>query len=360
MLRRARLDGATDRLRHRGSRSPAAGRSTHREGVWPLVTAAEMQALDRQTIEGRGIPGEILMESAGRALVEPVLALRSGSPRPERPVRAFCGAGNNGGDGFVAVRHLLAEGIAAEAVLVGDPDRLPADAAANWRRLVELGRTASGLSQRASRGCGLRLDGDPRRHERRARRALRDGPEAPARRRGGAPRRGAERGARARPPRRRRRSALGHRRRYGPDPRRRRRRRSHDHDLAPEARSRPRARPQSGGRASRSRASGSTIRIPRARSGSSSGTRARRRRRFPGAPARWPQGPLRPRADRRGLDGQMGRGLADRAGRAALGGRARDARAARRPGARAAESVRGGHDGTGARDGGRRALRAPR
>ena len=119
----------------------------HREGVWSLVTAAEMRALDLQTIqgriegriEGRGIPGEILMESAGRALVAPVLSLRAESARWEQPVLALCGAGNNGGDGFVAVRHLLAEGITAEAVLVGDPDRLPNDAAANWRRLVDLG-----------------------------------------------------------------------------------------------------------------------------------------------------------------------------------------------------------------------------
>jgi len=66
--------------------------------------------------------------------------MRSESPRRGRLERAFCGAGNNGGDGFVAVRHLLAEGIAAEVFLVGDPDRLPADAAANWRRLVALER----------------------------------------------------------------------------------------------------------------------------------------------------------------------------------------------------------------------------
>lgn len=125
--------------RRRTSTSSGPGAS-HRQGVWPLVTAAEMQALDRQTIEGRGIPGELLMESAGRALVEPVLSLLASSARARgdgRPVRAVCGVGNNGGDGFVAVRHLLAEGVAAEAVLVGDPDRLPADAAANWRRLVE-------------------------------------------------------------------------------------------------------------------------------------------------------------------------------------------------------------------------------
>ena len=126
-----------ERRRTSTSSGPSA---SHREGVWPLVTGAEMQALDRQTIDGRGIPGELLMESAGRALVEPVLALLAGSARARgdgRPVRAVCGVGNNGGDGFVAVRHLLSEGVAAEAVLVGDPERLPADAAANWRRLVE-------------------------------------------------------------------------------------------------------------------------------------------------------------------------------------------------------------------------------
>ncbi|MEZ4353784.1 MAG: NAD(P)H-hydrate dehydratase [Myxococcota bacterium] len=113
--------------------------TSHRRGIWPLVQAAEMQALDRQTIDGRGVAGEILMESAGRALVEPVLALRRASDRPGRPVRALCGAGNNGGDGFVLVRHLHAEGVPAEAILLGDPARLPADAAANWRRLAALG-----------------------------------------------------------------------------------------------------------------------------------------------------------------------------------------------------------------------------
>lgn len=107
----------------------------HRQGVWPLVTGAEMQALDRLTIETRGVSGEILMESAGRSLVRPTLELRAVSPRAEEPIRVFCGAGNNGGDGFVLVRHLWAEGIAAEAILIGDPARLPRDAASNWERL---------------------------------------------------------------------------------------------------------------------------------------------------------------------------------------------------------------------------------
>ena len=117
------------------SRADDRPRPGHRDGIWPLVSAAEMQALDKQTIEGRDVAGEILMESAGRALTQPTLRLLATSGRSERPVRALCGAGNNGGDGFVLVRHLLAEGVAAEAILLGDPLRLPRDAAANWRRL---------------------------------------------------------------------------------------------------------------------------------------------------------------------------------------------------------------------------------
>ena len=42
--------------------------------AWPLVSAAQMRALDRHTIEDLGVPGEVLMESAGRAVVAAVLA----------------------------------------------------------------------------------------------------------------------------------------------------------------------------------------------------------------------------------------------------------------------------------------------
>ncbi|MBJ22418.1 MAG: NAD(P)H-hydrate dehydratase [bacterium] len=113
--------------------------SLHRRGIWSLVTAAEMQALDRQTIDRRGVPGEILMESAGRSLLSPTLSLRRESERSGAAVRAVCGVGNNGGDGFVLVRHLCAEGIAAEAILIGDPERLQPDAASNWARLERAG-----------------------------------------------------------------------------------------------------------------------------------------------------------------------------------------------------------------------------
>ncbi len=51
--------------------------------------------------------------------------------QPSRPVRilVLAGPGNNGGDALVAARHLLAAGVGVSAVLVGDPTRLPHDAA---------------------------------------------------------------------------------------------------------------------------------------------------------------------------------------------------------------------------------------
>jgi hydroxyethylthiazole kinase-like uncharacterized protein yjeF len=122
------------RLPHMGSKD-----GSHRQGVWPLVSASEMQALDRQTIEDARIPGDVLMESAGRGLVASVLECVRTSRRFRSPVRALCGAGNNGGDGFVLVRHLHGEGIEAEAILIGDPERLPPDAARNWERLERVG-----------------------------------------------------------------------------------------------------------------------------------------------------------------------------------------------------------------------------
>jgi NAD(P)H-hydrate epimerase len=94
-----------------------------------LLTAEEMGRADKLAIAG-GVSGATLMENAGRAVAEEV-ARRF--PDHER-VAVLCGPGNNGGDGFVAARHLEERGYAVRLGFDGDEARLPTDAAAMARR----------------------------------------------------------------------------------------------------------------------------------------------------------------------------------------------------------------------------------
>jgi ADP-dependent NAD(P)H-hydrate dehydratase / NAD(P)H-hydrate epimerase len=93
--------------------------------MFELLTAEEMGRADRLAIDG-GVPGATLMENAGRAVAEEV-ARRY--PDIETVV-VLCGPGNNGGDGFVASRHLEQRGYKIRLGFDGDAARLPADAAA--------------------------------------------------------------------------------------------------------------------------------------------------------------------------------------------------------------------------------------
>jgi NAD(P)H-hydrate epimerase len=90
-----------------------------------VVTAAEMRALDRETIDTVGVPGVVLMESAGRGVVD-VIARHYEVPRAR--VVVFCGPGNNGGDGFVVARHLANRGAAVVVALVGERGKTKGDA----------------------------------------------------------------------------------------------------------------------------------------------------------------------------------------------------------------------------------------
>ncbi|MDB4968350.1 MAG: YjeF-related protein [Myxococcales bacterium] len=90
-----------------------------------LVTAAQMRALDRETIETIGVPGVVLMESAGRGVVD-VMARHYELARAR--VVVFCGPGNNGGDGYVVARHLAARGADVTVGLLGERDQIKGDA----------------------------------------------------------------------------------------------------------------------------------------------------------------------------------------------------------------------------------------
>ena len=88
-----------------------------------LLTIHEMREADRLTIEA-GTRGSVLMHRAGRAVASVVQSLvEIGSH-----VLVVCGAGNNGGDGFVAAQILSDRGYSVEVVLSGSLDGLRGDA----------------------------------------------------------------------------------------------------------------------------------------------------------------------------------------------------------------------------------------
>ncbi len=68
------------------------------------ATAEQIRQLDRIAIEQYGIPGILLMENAGRACAAAAREMLDGVEG--KRVAVLCGRGNNGGDGFVAARHL--------------------------------------------------------------------------------------------------------------------------------------------------------------------------------------------------------------------------------------------------------------
>ena len=104
-----------------------------------------MRAGDRHAVARLGIPSLLLMENAGRRVAEAATGLMEGTDGGT--VVIVCGRGNNGGDGFVAARHLVASGVRVHVALIGRPSLLKGDPLTNFRVLRKLRteRSARGL-----------------------------------------------------------------------------------------------------------------------------------------------------------------------------------------------------------------------
>jgi NAD(P)H-hydrate epimerase len=167
------------------------------------ISAKEAQAFDGFAQEQFGIPSIVLMENAGRGVAEEGLgmgrALGGGEARfvvrsacPERsrgaargtqdafrfahrlpraeprggrlPLYAavICGTGNNGGDGFVAARHLLNAGLKVKVFVVGSKSKLKRDPKINLNILLKMGQGVKWVKSvkdlKGIEKCGLIID----------------------------------------------------------------------------------------------------------------------------------------------------------------------------------------------------------
>ena len=100
-----------------------------------VVTAAEMRQIDQDTIGGIGIPGIVLMETAGSAIVG---AIEQHYPTSQR-IGILVGKGNNGGDGLVIARQLAHAGRDVHLFLVSPADSFTGEAAINLQIAKRLG-----------------------------------------------------------------------------------------------------------------------------------------------------------------------------------------------------------------------------
>jgi len=105
---------------------------------WPM-TAEQMRGADRRA-QRIGIVSRDLMEQAGFAVAVAARAtLNSVERQSSGRVLIMAGPGNNGGDAFVAARHLAGWGIESVVVLVATNEEPGTkDAAANWHALADL------------------------------------------------------------------------------------------------------------------------------------------------------------------------------------------------------------------------------
>jgi len=101
-----------------------------------VLSREEMYAFDKYTIEEIGVSGKELMENAGKGCAEFIRdqILQKLSAK----VALFCGAGNNGGDGFVIARYLKEWNHEPCIFLLGASNKMSSETLENFQFCQEL------------------------------------------------------------------------------------------------------------------------------------------------------------------------------------------------------------------------------
>lgn len=90
-----------------------------------IATKQQMNQLDQYTMQKLGLPGVVLMENAGFAVVQEIIRDAKGT---KPAVLVLAGGGNNGGDGFVIARRLVDADFPVRVMLAVNENQLKGDA----------------------------------------------------------------------------------------------------------------------------------------------------------------------------------------------------------------------------------------
>jgi NAD(P)H-hydrate epimerase len=123
-----------------------ADKKGHGKGI-PALTTEQMAEVDRIMIEDYGIRLVQMMENAGRNLAE-LARRRLGGQVVGKRILVICGAGNNGGGGMVAARHLSNWGAQVQVKLATRSEKLKDVPAGQWQVLQAM-RLVRSLSPEA-------------------------------------------------------------------------------------------------------------------------------------------------------------------------------------------------------------------
>lgn len=106
---------------------------------WGGISSAEMRAID-ENAEWLGVDRVLLMENAGSSVARTVYQWLGGLAG--KKIVVICGTGNNGGDGFVAARHMAGLGAQVTVILLGDQDKIRTpEARRNFEIMMKMRKT---------------------------------------------------------------------------------------------------------------------------------------------------------------------------------------------------------------------------
>lgn len=103
-----------------------------------IASAEQMRQIDNEAINQFGIPEIALMENAGHEIAKEAMNLCKDIAVARQSYCILAGCGNNGGDGFVAARHLMNNGAKVKIFILGNTEHFTPSAKINYNVLVNM------------------------------------------------------------------------------------------------------------------------------------------------------------------------------------------------------------------------------